>query len=176
MTENTPTTAPDEIGESTLIDSQGRFTFRPWWLIALALFFLALWGWRELGIRVAKEHLATREAEIRQLSEENARLEEQLARANHEMSLVVAPGTKIFAATAPQNTSASVFVDAKGSGMLVIGSARPNAAYELLLTRADQPKPQSIATVEIPSSGQRTLMLDHLPQQKLIKSFALTSR
>ena len=31
------------------------FKVRPWWLATAATLFLALWGWREVGIRVARD-------------------------------------------------------------------------------------------------------------------------
>ena len=135
-----------------------------WWLATAAIVFLALWGWRELGIRVAKEHTASREAEIRQLTEENARL----ARLNREL----ASSTSIFTVAGPQNVSARVFVDRRDHGVLIVSNAT-KGAYEISVTLSDQPNPVSIAKFDIPASGQKAMTLDQLPPRASIKSFAL---
>src|SRR5438067_2242613 len=46
-----------DIGETTLVEARRRFGMRPWWLATAATLFLALWGWRELAIRAAREHI-----------------------------------------------------------------------------------------------------------------------
>ena len=63
--------------EPTLVGVGPRSRISPWWLATAATLFLALWGWREFGIRVARERLETQEAEVRRLTEENARLAER---------------------------------------------------------------------------------------------------
>ena len=78
-----PVSPPPEIRERivgavseephALLHAESRFHVRPWWLATAATLFLALWGWREAGIRVAREHIATQQAEIRSLSEEKDR-------------------------------------------------------------------------------------------------------
>ena len=138
-----------------------------WWLATAAIVFLALWGWRELGIRVAKEHVASRDAEIRHLNEENARL----SRLNREL----ASATSIFLVPGPQNVSARVFVDSKDRGVLIVSNAA-KGAYELSVALSNKPNPVSIATFEIPASGQKAMTLDQLPPRATIKSFALTAQ
>ena len=142
--------------------------FHPWWWLAtLTVVFLALWGWRELGIRVAKEHTASREAEIRQLNEENARL----ARLNREL----ATATSIFTVAAPQNVSARVFVEAQDRGVLIVTNAA-RGSYELSVTLANQPNPETIAKFDIAATGEKAMTLDHLPPLQTIKSFTLAAR
>ncbi len=164
-----------EFGEITLVEAHKRFAIRPWWLATAATLFLFLWGWRELGIRVAREKIASREAEVNQLTQENARLSEMVARLNYEMTVLAMPGTKTFAVVGPQNASARVFINPQGQGLLIVGSAPPNI-YQLWLTRTDQPKPQTVATFDIAGAGQKTIPLQHLPSQKSIRSFSLTTR
>ena len=53
---------------------------RPWAPLIVALLFLALWMWREFGIRVMREHLTSQEAEINRLQRDNDRLTHELER------------------------------------------------------------------------------------------------
>ncbi len=104
------------------------------WLAAAAILFAALWGWRELAIRVARERIASQTAEIRRAGVENARLADQVARLNFEMTVMAMPGTKAFTVTAPGNGSARVFVNRQGQGLAIIDNLPENAAeksYEL---------------------------------------------
>ena len=153
-----------------------RFTVRPWWLATAAVLFLALWGWRELGIRVTKEHLASRDAEIRQFKEENTRLTEQAARLIRQMTLVVSAGARTFAVAAPPNVSARIATDAQGNGVLIVDKAAPNGVYLLWVNPVDKSKAKKVAEVDVPASGQKTMLINRLPAQKSIKSFSLTPR
>ena len=80
--EATPTPV-DPAGEATL---RQRLTgFNPWWLAIAATLLLALWGWREVGIRVARENAKSQEAEINRLEIENERLVRQLEKVTTEL-------------------------------------------------------------------------------------------
>jgi hypothetical protein len=164
-----------QVGETTLAEAHKRFALRPWWLATAAVVLLFLWGWRELGIRAAREKIASRDAEINQLAQDNARLTEQVARLKYEMSVLAAPETKMFGVAAPTNVYARVSINPRGQALLIIAGAPPST-YELWVTRSDQPKPQSVATFDVPRAGQKTIPLQHLPPQKTIKSFSLTAR
>src|SRR5204862_1950005 len=52
--------------------------FGRWGLAAAAALFLALWGWREIGIRVMREHVSSQQADIQ--SEERRVGKERRAR------------------------------------------------------------------------------------------------
>lgn len=144
-------------------------SFRPWlWLIAVAFVLLALWGWRELGMRVEKERGASRDAEIRQLQEENTHLKAQISKLETDLGA----GTAMFDVAGPRVGSARVFIYAEGHGLLVTTDV-PKGKYVL---RTDAPDAPPIATIAVPASGEKALMLDHLPPQQSIKSFTLTSR
>jgi len=164
-----------EVGETTLAEAHRRFAFRPWWLATAALLFLFLWGWRELGIRAAREKIASRDAEINQLTIENARLGEQVARLSREASELAPPGTKSFAVSAPPVVSARVSINPQGQALLTITGAPPNT-YKLWVIQLEQPKPQNVATFEVGRSGQKTIPLQRLPPLKSIKAFSLTAR
>ena len=60
--------------------------FEPWWLAVAATIFLALWLWREAGIRVRREDARTQQAEINRLTHENEMLSQQLERMSGELS------------------------------------------------------------------------------------------
>jgi hypothetical protein len=63
--------AADEAGaDDNIVDARERFGISRWWMVA-AVLFLALWGWRELSVRVMRERVNTREAEIRRVTNEN---------------------------------------------------------------------------------------------------------
>lgn len=116
--------------------------------------FLFLWGWRELGIRVAIERNASGEAEVRLASHVIGNLTNQLAKIDNQL----ANTTSVFPVGGLQKGSARVFTDAQGRGLIVIsGAAR--ARYDLQADGA------TIATIDVPASGQKTTMLDHLPAQ-----------
>jgi hypothetical protein len=130
------------------------------WLGIAAIVFLALWGWRELGTRALQERIASRDAEVRQLQQENDALRAQLARVTRELTT-----GNIFSVTAPPNTSARVLLDPQQRAFVVV--LAPRGTYELDLNG------QRIASIDVPKSGQKTMMLDHLPALSQIKSFEL---
>ncbi|HEY8131820.1 MAG TPA: hypothetical protein VII12_07995 [Thermoanaerobaculia bacterium] len=164
-----------EVGETTLAEAHRRFAIRPWWLVTAALLFLFLWGWRELGIRAAREKIASRDAEINRLTLENARLGEQVARLNYETSVLAPPGTRSFTVSAPPVVSARVSINPQGQALLTVASAPPNT-YKLWVTQVNQPKPQNVATFDVAPAGQKTIPIQHLPPVKSIKAFSLTTR
>ena len=148
------------------------------YLAAAAILFAALWGWRELAIRAARERIASRDAEIRRLTNENVRLTDQLTRLNFETNVLTMAGSKAFEVTAPGNGTARVFVNRQGQGLAIIDNLPENAAeksYELWVVRSDQPKPQSVTVFDMPAAGAKTIQLEHLPALSLIKSFSVTT-
>jgi len=133
------------------------------WLGIAAILFLALWGWRELATRALQERIASRDAEVRQLQQENEVLRAQLARVNREVTI-----GNIFSVTAPPNASARVLLDPQQRAFVVV--LAPRGSYELDLNG------QKIAAIDVPRSGQKTMMLDHVPAPSEIKSFELKSK
>ena len=137
--------------------------FHWWWLAAAAIVFLFLWGWRELGLRLALERTATRDAEARLEHQSGELLADQLNKIGSELSTV----STVIPVSGLTKGSARVFVDDKGRGVLAI-SGVSKGTYDL------QADGQKVTSVDVPRSGQRTVTLDHLPAGA--KSFGLTAR
>jgi hypothetical protein len=112
---------------------------------------------------VAVERNASGEAEVRLASHVIGNLTNQLTKIDNQL----ANTTSVFPVSGLQKGSARVFTDAQGRGLIVIsGAARTR--YDL---RADG---ATIATIDVPASGQKTTMLDHLPAS--VKEFVLLTR
>ena len=100
-------------GNENVIDAEERLGISRWWMAAAAL-FLALWGWRELSIRVAREKVNTSEAEIRNLAGENQLLSARNEKLSAEMAALASRDTRTIALTGQQvspSASAKVFLE-----------------------------------------------------------------
>ena len=152
----------------------------PWWLAIAATLFLALWGWREVGIRVAREHVKNQQAEIKGLSEQNSLLQQQKEKLSTEMQALGASGTQTIALTgqtaAPQ-ASARVFLIPEHRRAVVFFSNLPqnpkDKSYQLWIIRSDQPKPQSAGVFDA-QNGSATITIENLPVSTEIKALAVT--
>jgi anti-sigma-K factor RskA len=144
-------------------------TFNPWWLATAATLFLALWGWREFGIRVARERLQSQQAEIMRLSEENARLTQ---RASQTRTIDLA-GQEIS-----PRASAKVFLQPDQRRAVVFFYDLPANAtdktYQLWLVRAGQTTPESLGVFDMNSSGRASMVVNDLPSAEDIKGLAVT--
>jgi anti-sigma-K factor RskA len=170
-----------DIGETTLIEAHRRFTAPRRWLAAAAVLFLALWGWRELAIRAARERIATRNAEIRQLAEENERLAQQNKKLTAELSALTSPDTRMVSLAGQHVSpaaSAKVFLEPTARRAVVFFYNLPanpeNKSYQLWIIRANQPKPQNGGVFDVTSSGRASISIENLPAAKEIKGLAVT--
>ena len=125
--------------------------------------FLFLWGWRELGIRVALERTATRDAEARLEQESSERLADQLTKIGTALSNASA----VTPVGGLSKGSARVFVDDSGRGVVAISGAS-KGTYDF------QADGQKISSIDVPRSGQKTAIVDHLPAGA--KAFTLIAR
>src|SRR5262249_40027715 len=116
-------------------------------------------------IRVAVERTASRDAEARMEAQTNARLADQLSK----LGGTLATATTIVPVKGLPKGSARVFVDDQGHGVIAISNAA-KGTYEL---RTDAG--QMIVSIDVPKSGQRTMLLEYLPAGT-IPSFTLTAR
>jgi cell division protein FtsB len=159
-----------------------RSAARPaWWLATAATLFLALWGWRELGVRAEREKVTTQDAEIRRLAEENAQLTQRNEKLNGEMAALASAGTRTIALSGQQvapAASARVFLEPEKRRAIVFFYNLPtnakNKSYQLWIIRGDQPRPQSAGVFDVAGSGNATISIENLPVATEIKALAVT--
>ena len=175
-----PVAPPGEIRER-VIATKGR-RFNPWWLAVAATLFLALWGWREVGIRVARENDASQRAEIARLREENSLLAQKAEKLSSEMTGLLSHDTRTIALTGQEvapAASAKVFLEPNLRRAIVFFHALPanpnDKTYQLWIIRADQPdKPVSAGIFNVSESGDTSITIDNLPVATEIKGLAVT--
>lgn len=178
-----PVPPPDEVREriagigepSSVVDAEHRFS--TWWLATAATLFLALWGWREIGIRVARERIATQQAEIRGLTEEKSRLAAQ----TEKLASIAAADTRTIALAGQEmspSASARVFLDPTRRRAIVffynLPSNPTDKSYQLWIIRGDQPQPQSAGVFDVAASGNASISIDNLPVMTEIRALAVT--
>lgn len=151
------------------------------WLATAAGVFLLLWGWREMSVRVARENLQSRQADIARLRDENNLLAQKNEKLNAEMASLAEAGTKTIALTgqavAPA-AAARVFLEPGKRRALVFFTNLPanavDKSYQLWILRADQPKPQSAGVFDVSASGSSSIVIENLPVDTEIKGLAVT--
>lgn len=165
---------------ANIVDARDRFGVSRWWMAA-AVFFLALWGWRELSVRVIREKVNGGEAEIRRLAGQNQLLTARNDKLTAEMAALASPDTRTIALTGQQvspSASAKVFLEPKQRRAVVFFYNLPaNAAdksYQLWILRGDQPKPQSAGVFDVTQSGGASISIENLPLATEIKGLAVT--
>jgi hypothetical protein len=177
-----PVSPPDALRER-VIAAHERSTGvrRPWWLAAAAMFFLALWGWREIGVRAQREHAATQLAEIDRLREENALLTQRTEKLSAEMAALSAHDTRTIALSGQEvapSASAKVFLEPDRRRAIVFFHSLPanpsDKSYQLWIIRADQPKPMSAGVFDVSRSGAASIVIENLPVATEIKGLAVT--
>lgn len=168
------------IGNENVVDAEERFGISRWWMAA-AVLFLALWGWRELSIRVVREKVNTREADIRRLEGENQLLSARNEKLTTEMAALASPDTRMIALTGQvvsPSASARVFLEPQQHRAVVffynLPASPSDKCYQLWIIRADQPKPQSAGVFEITKSGAASISIENLPLATEIKGLAVT--
>jgi anti-sigma-K factor RskA len=167
-------------GDADVVDINSRRGFNRWWLATAATVFLAMWGWREIGIRVAREHVVNQQAELKTLTEQNVLLQQQKEKLASEMQALGSAGTKTIALTgqtAAPAASARVFLVPERRRAIVFFSSLPenpkDKSYQLWIIRADQPKPQSAGVFDA-THGSATITIENLPVETEIKALAVT--
>ena len=167
------------IGNETAAEPR-RFIGNTWWLATAATLFLALWGWREFGIRVSRERLRSQDAEIERLADHNRTLAQQRDRLANEMAALAAGGTRTIALSGQQvapSASARVFLEPdKRKAVIFFANLPQNASdksYQLWIIRADQPRPQSVGVFDV-NNGTAAITIENLPIETAIKGLAVT--
>ncbi|MEA2164254.1 MAG: hypothetical protein QOK37_2381 [Thermoanaerobaculia bacterium] len=172
--------AIDHDSASNVVDAQERFGISRWWMAA-AMLFLALWGWRELSVRVTRERVNTREAEIRRLAGENQILSARNEKLAAEMAALASRDTRTIALTGQQvspSASARVFLEPGQRRAVVFFYNLPanatDKSYQLWILRGDQPKPQSAGVFDVAGDGAASISIENLPLATEIKGLAVT--
>lgn len=164
-------------GDVTEISAPRRRGDSRWWLATAATLFFALWAWRELGVRVAREHIASRDAEVSSLTEQNALLAQRNEKLNTEIAALAGAGTRVIS-LAGQQASARVFLDpAKRRAFVLFANLPANAAdksYQLWIIRGDQPAPQGVGVFDASPNGTAAITVENLPVDTEIKAMAVT--
>jgi anti-sigma-K factor RskA len=183
-----PVTPPSQLRDriiaatenDNVVDARDRFNSNRWWMAA-AVVFLALWGWRELSVRVTREKINSREAEIRRLAGQNQLLAARNEKLSAEMASLASRDTRTIALTGQQvspSASAKVFLEPEQRRAVVFFYNLPaNAAdksYQLWILRGDQPKPQSAGVFDVTKSGSASITIENLPLATEIKGLAVT--
>jgi len=170
----------EDAEEENVIDASSRF-INPWWLATAATLFLALWGWREFGIRVARENLRSQQAQIEELKTENSRLAEQKQKLSTEMSALASADTRAIALSGQQispSASARVFLEPAKRRAIVFFQNLPSnpkdKSYQLWIIRADQPHPQSAGVFDVTDNGNASIVIENLPLATEMKALAVT--
>jgi anti-sigma-K factor RskA len=165
---------------SDVIDARDRFDSSRWWMAA-AVVFLALWGWRELSVRVTRERINTREAEIRRLAGQNQLLAARNEKLSAEMASLASRDTRTIALTGQQvspSASAKVFLEPEQRRAVIFFYSLPanasDKSYQLWILRGDQPKPQSAGVFDVTKSGSASITIENLPLATEIKGLAVT--
>lgn len=148
-----------------------------WWLATAATLFFALWGWRELGVRAAAEHIASRDAEVSSLTEQNSLLAQRNEKLNSEILALASAGTRVIA-LGGQEASARVFLEPSKRRAVVLFANLPanptDKSYQLWIIRGDQVPPQSAGVFDASSNGTAAISVENLPVDTEIKAMAVT--
>ena len=181
-----PVAPPDDLrervvaGEQTdnVVDARRRFGGSAWWLATAAMLFLALWGWRELAMRVEREKYSTQQAEIRRLAEENARLGQRNDKLSAEMAALASRDTRQIALMGQQvapAASARVFLEPEKRRAVVFFTNLPanakDKSYQLWIIVGDKPRSAGVFDVV---NGNATISVENLPVSTEIKALAVT--
>ena len=186
-----PSSPPGEVRERVLsaiasadsyvIDGARRIVHR-WWLATAATVFLALWGWREIAVRVARERIHSQLAEIQQLRNENALLEQQKDKLSAAMTSMTSVGGRtisLMGREAAPSASAKVFLDPNARTAIVFFTSLPvnpsDKSYQLWVIPADAAKPpMSGGVFDVTQSGSATVTVSNLPVATEMKALAVT--
>jgi len=152
-----------------------------WWLTIAATLFLAMWGWRELGIRTWRERLSNQGRELQQLRDQNDLLATKNEKLSAEINALASADTRTIALSGQQmspSASAKVFLEPGRRRAVVFFYNMPanakDKSYQLWIIRGDQPKPQSAGTFDAGPTGDAQIVVENLPLATEIKALAVT--
>lgn len=148
----------------------------PWWLAVAAVLFLALWMWREVGIRVARENSRSERAEIAELTSEKDSLATQKEKLTEEIGVISAPGVRVVELSGRDGkASARLFIDASTHRGVLLATGLPESGkdddYQFWVYGANPAAPKSAGTFSV-ASDRSSLTINDLPPD--LKSVAVT--
>jgi Anti-sigma-K factor rskA len=154
----------------------GSSLISPWWLAVAAVLFLALWMWREVGIRVARENLRSERAEVVELTSEKDVVTAQKEKLTEELGVISAPGVRVVELHSRDGkASARLFIDAATHrGVLLATGLAENGSendYQLWVYGADPAAAKSVGTFDA-TNDHSSLTINDLPVD--LKSVAVT--
>ena len=157
-----------------------RGFFSRWGLATAATLFLALWGWREIGIRVMREHVRSQQADIDRLADEKHVVELERDKLASAVASLASANTQTISLTGAKmspTAAAKVFMDSDKHRAVVVFANLPKCpndkSYQLWIIRGDQPKPQSAGVFDV-EKGNATITVENLPVMTEIKGLAVT--
>ena len=176
-----PVEPPQDIRGDIVNEVTGNRSELRWWLATAATFFLALWLWREVGVRAAREHIASRDAEIETLKEQNRMLEQHNNKLNTEIAALASGDTRMISLAGQHVSpaaSARVFLEPSKRRAIVLFTNLPDnpndKSYQLWIIRADQAQPQSAGVFDVTPQGNASITIENLPVDTQIKAMAVT--
>jgi hypothetical protein len=181
--ESTPEDVPGEntINAQTLETEFRRFDSTRWWLATAATIFFALWGWREMTMRAARERLAMQNAELQTLTAENALIKQRNQKLTSEIIALASSGTRMISLAgqqaAPSATGRAFLEPGKNRAVVLFANlpSTPNdKSYQLWILGADPAKPQSATTFDVGANGMAAITVENLPSDTEIKGMAVT--
>jgi hypothetical protein len=159
----------------------GRARRPVWWLSAAAVFFLALFAWSELRLRMLRERLEEANARQHALAEDNIRMKSNSDQMRRELDKLTSGSTRVVALsgqTVAPTAKARVFMDeAQRSALVFFQDLPPNPndkSYQLWVIRGDMPAPQAAGVFDVTGPGATKVLLKDLPVNTQIKAIAVT--
>ena len=160
-------TTPDASEDLPAEAVQKARLFEPWWLAVAATIFLALWLWREAGIRVRREDAQSQRAEINRLTHENELLSQQLDRMSSELSGLASTHVNIALAgqgLAPGAT-AKLFLDKESKRAVGffynLPPTTPGSDYRVWMTAPDGTAVDA-GSFAVTRSGRASLVIENV--------------
>lgn len=153
-------------GEDTLVVRSRR----PWGLLIAGLLFLALWVWRELGIRVARESATSQQAEISRLATENETLTQELQRVKREHAALSSGVTREIELRGQGSTpsaSGRILFEPTTRRAVVFVYQLPrnpyNKSYQLWMSGANRRHTISGAVFDVTRRGSAAVVVTNVP-------------
>ena len=170
-----------EINEDIVEAHESKKRMPVWWLATAATFFLALFAWSELRLRMVRERLAEVTAAQNAATEENLRVKAANDLLTRQMQQLTDASTRMIALSgqeAAPKARARVFMNEPGKTALVFFQDLPpnpsDKSYQLWVIRGDQAAPQPAGVFDVGQTGQAQLKLENLPADTMIKAIAVT--